>query len=303
MTLERDRWQAQVVSLPNGMPLEIDPRDLIGRVILASGQWEPDIVRFLQHWLRAGMTVVDAGAHVGFHTLMAGALVGPHGTVHAFEPNPVVHEVLQRNIARAGLSNVVGLAHALGDRSGTRDLFLHAITNRGATSFQPHDPATERAVRVDVISLDEYLASQRIEHVDVVKIDVEGAEREVLAGAARTLASHRDIVLIVEFLRENTDRFGYTVEALESDLRGHGFQLLMLTAGGLVPYVSAGELAVDVVAVRDVGRLLQGLREPMASQLMWQLYAARSRPRPPSATEHAPSTACSCPVARWRAAR
>ena len=276
MISARDRWQAQVVLLPNGMPIEIDPRDLIGREILQSGHWEPETVSFLHSWLRDEMTVIDAGAHVGYHALMASARVGPRGMVHAFEPNPVVYDALRRNIERAGGSNLVALPHALGRRSETRDLYLHAVTNRGATSFRPHDPATERAVPVDVIALDEYLAARRIARVDVLKIDVEGAEREVLAGAAGTLAACPDIVLIVEFLRENTDRFGYTVEDLESDLRSHGFRLLTLEPGGLAPYLPVGERAVNVVAVRDVARLLQRLGEPLASRLMRQLYLART---------------------------
>lgn len=63
-------------------------------------------------------------------------------------------------------------------------------------------------VRVQVTTLDAYLAAHAAPRVDLLKVDVEGAERDVLAGAAGTLAANPDIVLVVEFLRENADRFG-----------------------------------------------------------------------------------------------
>ena len=80
-----DRWRGQVGHLANGMPIEVDPRDIVGSHILTSGLWESETVRFVMGWLRRGMTAVDAGAHVGQYTLLASSAVGPAGRVIAFE--------------------------------------------------------------------------------------------------------------------------------------------------------------------------------------------------------------------------
>jgi len=79
-----DGWHGQVGRLVNGMPIEVDPRDLIGSEILRSWMWENETVRFVWGWLRAGLTVLDVGAHVGQYTLLASGLVGPAGRVIAF---------------------------------------------------------------------------------------------------------------------------------------------------------------------------------------------------------------------------
>jgi hypothetical protein len=109
-----DAWRGRVGRLVNGMPIEVDPRDLIGAEILRSWMWESETVRFVWGWLRAGQTVLDVGAHVGQYTLLASGIVGPAGRVIAFEPHPVLSRVLRRNVARAGCRNVTVLPVALG---------------------------------------------------------------------------------------------------------------------------------------------------------------------------------------------
>jgi hypothetical protein len=101
-----------------------------------------------------------------------------------------------------------------------------------------------------------------------VKIDVEGAELDVIEGARGTLAANPGIVLIVEFLRANPLRFGHTVEDLEARLRELGFQLFTLTPDGLRRYEPVGDLAANVVAVRRLVTLLDGLPEPDAARML-----------------------------------
>jgi FkbM family methyltransferase len=271
-----DGWRGQVGELANGTPIEVDPRDLIGAEILRSGAWESETAYFVLNWLRPGMTVVDAGAHVGFYTLLASAAVGPAGRVIAFEPHPVLGPVLRRNVSRAGCENVTVSPMALGRAPGTGRLVLHPPDNFGASSLRP-DEATAHLpwAPVEVTTLDEALARLGGPAVDLAKIDVEGAELDVIDGARRTLAANPGIVLIVEFLRENPLRFGRTVEDLEVRLRELGFQLFALTAYGPRRYDRVGGHGVNVVAVRHLTTLLGGLPEPLAARTL--LALARTR--------------------------
>ena len=267
-------WHGQVGRLVNGMPIEVDPRDLIGAEILRSWMWESETVRFVWGWLRGGMTVLDVGAHVGQYTLLASGIVGPAGRVIAFEPHPVLGPVLRRNVSRAGCPNVTVLPVALGRAPGPGTLVLHPPDNFGGSSLRPDDASAqhERAT-VEVTTLDEALDRLGSPPVHLAKIDVEGAELDVIDGARGTLAANPGIVLIVEFLRANPLRFGHTVEDLEARLRELGFQLFTLTPGGLRRYAPVGEPSANVVAVRRLTTLLDGLPEPDAARMLRALAA------------------------------
>src|SRR5262245_6597666 len=99
-------WHGRLAWLRNGLPIEVDARDRVGREIIGQGCWEWETYHFVEGWLRPGMTVVDVGANIGQYSLLASARVGAAGTVHAFEPHPGVYEVLRRNLQRAGCTNV-----------------------------------------------------------------------------------------------------------------------------------------------------------------------------------------------------
>jgi FkbM family methyltransferase len=269
-------WRGQIATLVNGMPIEVDPRDIVGSEILAQGMWEAETAIFLLGWLRPGMTFVDAGAHVGQYSMLASGRLGAAGRVVAFEPHPVLRRVLRRNIRRAGCPNVTVSPLALGHASGRAELVLHPSANYGGSSLRPDDAtAHHRRAPVRVIPLDDYLDRAGVARVDVLKLDVEGAELDVLEGAARTLAANPRIVLVVEFLRENPLRFGRTVEDLEARLRELGFLLFALTPDGPRRYQPVGERSVNVVAVRQLVTLLDGLPEAVTARFL--LGLARTR--------------------------
>jgi len=265
-------WQGRIARLRNGLPIEVDGRDVIGGEILRQGCWEWGTSRFLEEWLAPGMTVIDAGAHIGHYAMLASARVGTRGQVHCFEPHPGLYGVLRRNLRRARCWNVTARALALASRPGTRDLFLAPIDNVGGTSFKPCDEAHPGPrVRVNVTTLDAYVEANDLRRVDLIKIDVEGAELEVLEGAARTLEANADVVLVVEFMRANAQRFGRSVEELEAHLRSLGFRLFTITAGGLDVCAPVADLAVNVVGARSFDTLLPGLRGPTAAHFLIRL--------------------------------
>jgi FkbM family methyltransferase len=265
-------WRGRLAALRNGLPIEVDSRDMIGREILRQGCWEWETYHFLESWLKPGMTVIDVGANVGQYSLLASAGVGAGGRVRALEPHPGLYAVLCRNLRRARCANAVAHPLALGAADERRDLFLHRIDNVGASAFRPLDPSRPGpSVRVAATTLDAYVEAEGLRQVDLVKIDVEGAELEVLDGATTTLAANPDVVLVVEFLRDNARRFGHSVEDLEARLRGLGFSLFSITETGLTRYAPVAELAVNVVACRRLMPILRGLPQPHAALLLSRL--------------------------------
>jgi FkbM family methyltransferase len=246
-------WLGHVVRLGNGMPIEVDVRDQIGHQIAVHGWWEPDTVDFVRGFLRPGMTFVDVGANIGQFALVASQCVGPGGQVHAFEPHPTVYRVLRRNLRRAGCANATASRMALSDTAGRATLFLHPIAHVGGTSLRPTRwAALLPSASIVTATLDAYARDARLARLDLVKIDVEGAELFVLEGGRATLDAHPDVVLVVEFLRRAAEGFGYAVEDLEAWLRARGFELYAITVEGLVPYAPIADrnTYVNVVATR-----------------------------------------------------
>ena len=161
---------------------------------------EPGTRRLLTRLLVSGMTFVDVGAHIGLLTLAGARAVGPQGRVIALEPTPITFDLLVRALAINGLSDrVEAQCLACGARPERRA--FHVATVLGHSSLLDPTPAcSERGasrIEVDVVCLDDLLPVGA--QVDVVKIDVEGAELDVLAGMARILRENPDLAIIVEF--------------------------------------------------------------------------------------------------------
>ena len=162
---------------------------------------------------RPGDVFLDVGANVGWYTLHVAQMVGPEGLVLAVEPSPDSFAVLKENIKLNHLSNVTALNFAAWDRDGELDLILaetctgHTVKRAWANSAKPWSRFSERrvTVRVPARRLDDVLKEQNVTQVDWVKIDVEGAEVEVLRGLRKTLTRfHPRILIEAEHLEDLT---------------------------------------------------------------------------------------------------
>lgn len=159
-----------------------------------AGVYEPHITSVFRKVLRPGHTVVDVGTNAGWFTLLSARAVGPTGKVLSFEPEPGNFAALTRNIELNGFRQVATFPLALFDRVGELPLTLSATASAWHSMVLP---VGETSVRVRTALLDATLAEARVEHVDLIKIDVEGAEPNVLLGASRTL--ERTDHLVVEW--------------------------------------------------------------------------------------------------------
>jgi FkbM family methyltransferase len=147
-----------------------------------------------QDHVRAGDTVYDVGSNVGFFALLAARLVGAQGTVHAFEAVPACSSALERNVRRNGFTNVAVHNVAVSDHTGEIEL-LQGHHPGGAT-ISPRDRPRDYtgSILVPGATIDG-MVTDGMQPPDFVKIDVEGAEVEVLRGMATTIDRHGPIVL------------------------------------------------------------------------------------------------------------
>jgi len=144
------------------------------------GTWEPEVVSALKRLVRSGQCVIDVGAHIGFYTLIFSRFVGPQGRVLAFEPLPWNFSVLCENIALNHIGHAEAINRALLDR--TCDLEAKIPDDEPLPGSVPYAESGTKHATARAVSLDEYLGGSR-DHVHFIKMDVEGSESLVLAGA------------------------------------------------------------------------------------------------------------------------
>jgi len=161
--------------------------------------WEPRSRRFFALMSRHSSCILDIGAYSGIYAL-TGALSNPQAQVWAFEPNPQMCQIAQRNVDINGLQSRVQLMQlALTDEESTRQLFTRGLT--GASSMASLiDGSPEDAVAVQTRTLDSLPCAQT---ADLVKIDVEGGESLVLRGATQCLASRHPVIVMEALTDEN----------------------------------------------------------------------------------------------------
>lgn len=182
------------------------------------GLYEPHIQQVLLQWLRPGGVFYDAGASIGFFSLVAARAVGPEGRVFAFEPFAQSAQRLRELMSLNSLQQCSVIEAAVADSEGTTDFFVAGSGNAATPSLFQGDRA--KKITVPKITLDRFAVAQG--HPDVIKLDVEGAETLALRGASKLLASNHPPRWIIEIHSEACDRevnqvlrsFGYTVNPL-----------------------------------------------------------------------------------------
>lgn len=191
---------------------------------------------FYVEQLRAGMTVLDVGANVGELTVLFSRLAGDTGVVHAFEPTRAADR-LESACAALGRPNVVVNRVAVGAAAGRATLHVYDEEHLSWSSFVERPLADyglevlpPEAIEVDVVTLDEYCAAATIEQVDLLKIDVEGAEVDVLRGARELLASQRIACCVFEWGQTTIDA-GYAEDDLRALLEPAGYTITSVVRG------------------------------------------------------------------------
>ncbi len=172
---------------------------------------------------KQGDIVVDIGAHIGHYTLIASKRVGTNGKVVAIEAHPGNFEMLNRNIKLNNLTNVISLNHAVYSKETRIKLYLPGEESGNTiynTIISDRARNEDKFVQVSANTLDYLLQSKEIkqEKVNWIKIDVEGAEFEVLKGATNVLSKSKDIALLIEVhnLTGGKSLYGPIMEFLNS---------------------------------------------------------------------------------------
>jgi FkbM family methyltransferase len=212
------------VKLATGINMELDGRDLVTQTILMTGIWEAQETAFVESNLKPGDVFVDVGAHVGYYSLLAAKQVGETGKVIAVEPNPPTIVRLEKDIALNPFRNILVQKVACTDKETTLKFYQAAEENTGESSMNKANAREGTEISVRGVPLDRIVQDLGIKRVDVVKIDVEGAEMSVLGGMTNIIATYHP-KFAIELKDELLKNMGSSMAAAKALFIGNGYTL------------------------------------------------------------------------------
>jgi len=201
-----------------------------GNIIFFTKNYEEFISELIEDFLEPGMTFVDAGANIGYHSLTAARSVGSSGSVFAFEPEKKNVDLLKKNVALNNYENVSIIEKALSNKTSKTKLFIDKA-NFGAHSIMKSRSFMRKALEIETITLDKFFSNSP-KNIDLLKIDVEGAEILVLEGAEKILDQDK-LKIIFEIspyisvedkkapfvLLQNLRKKGFTIKFIDTENR------------------------------------------------------------------------------------
>lgn len=233
-TLQRlSERRGQILISCQGCKVYIDPMDLgIVPFLLSDGVYERCTTELFKSLLKPGMVVLDIGANFGYYGLIAARFVGSTGKVYAFEPEPKNFRLLVNNVKLNALANMIPLQIALSNENGKASLFLHK-TNLGAHSIRQRNVMTVGdVVEIETTTLDNFVQRKmETQRVDLIIMDVQGAEGLVIAGADQTLRRN-DVKILMELWPCGLRNAGTDPRDLIRKLYGYGFAITVIAEPG-----------------------------------------------------------------------
>jgi FkbM family methyltransferase len=239
-----------------GILFDLDPIDLLQRSIYYLGVYEPWETRYLERTVKPGWVVVDAGANIGYYTLIFARLVGGEGCVLAFEPAGSRYRALIKNIALNGVANVRAFRVALADQLGECSIVQPHGANLGNFRLARQDEWGQE--KAPLTTLDHMVSSQHLDRLDLIKVDIEGAEIRFLHGGRESIARFLPTIMI-ELNTSALGQSGSSPEDVIAFLRDFGYRFFRTSWKGLHPleelpgpdeYFNAIATSTDEVAAR-----------------------------------------------------
>lgn len=204
----------------------------VGRYLMLFGQYEYDEVQFLRTYINETSTCFDVGGNIGFFSMFFAQLAS-RGNVHVFEPIPLNAALIKTNLILNGFKNIHLNECAVGEK---KDQVRFSVSKDSAYSAIKDTGRKQEAesIQVPIISLEEYVQEHEIKQIDVMKVDVEGAEELVIDGAKDLLFNPklRPKVILMELYEKNLVIFGSSISNILTKMERFGYHPYVIEAGG-----------------------------------------------------------------------
>jgi FkbM family methyltransferase len=197
---------------------------------ISTGTYEPLMVDLFKKHLHPGMTVIDGGAHVGFYTLLAAQLVGPNGRVFSFEPDPYNFRCLVFNVGKNRYENVTVVQKAIADRIGNTIFYQSSGTISSSLGKRKENENFFQGMSVEKVEVPSTTLDAELDGapVNVIKLDIEGAETLALQGMNEIIHRDHPLVLFVEINPSALRSLGTSPEILIRTLKNLAFDIYFI---------------------------------------------------------------------------
>ena len=186
----------------------------------ALGVYEYWKTQLVMDVVKPGMTVVDVGVNKGYFSLLFAKLMNDYGKVLSFEPDPTNCYWIRKSIEANNYKSIKLFQLALSDNDGTASFYPGKKSGWGSLFFSPYGSTpTQKPIIVKTRKLDDLLNEQRIDSIDIIKIDVEGADLMVLKGAHSTLERCKHVIMDIDVKSEEAKKQIFNI------LSSYGFRI------------------------------------------------------------------------------
>ncbi len=208
----------------------------VGRQIMLFKDFEPEDSKFFQDAIQPTDICFDVGGNVGFFAMLMASRAS-QGKVHVFEPIPLNAALIRTNAELNGFTNVSVQNVAVGDTEGTVQ-FSISVDSAYSSMKATGRSNEERSLDVPLRTLDAYIAEAGVPRVDVMKVDVEGAEGMVIGGATKLLSDkdRRPRLVLLELYEPNLKPFGTNVETIVNQMIAVGYTAKVHNGKELIPF-------------------------------------------------------------------
>ncbi len=208
----------EVVTLHDGIRMELVLNEYVQSQLYLFGTFEPATVKVLKRLVKSGDTALDIGANVGYLSLVLAKCVGNSGKVFSFEPDAKNFALLKRNLELNADCNITPISMAVSDSHQPIRLYHAKFDfNGGAHSMLPSEKHSSNFIEIPATTIDEFVNAHELKKIDVIKIDIEGAEMKAFNGMSETLHQSRPFV-VCELCEEHQARAGYTTQAVKKSM-------------------------------------------------------------------------------------
>jgi FkbM family methyltransferase len=253
--------------LQTGQKIFVDTRSVdIGTHLMFGGMWETHYATAFCNLLRPGNVVLDVGANHGFYSLIAATRIAPGGHVYAFEPSKGFYDLIKASVSVNGLDKVVSVSNlALGESNGEVTLAFDRQWSGGAhleiavaEGAKSAGQAGLERETVTCVSLDDYLG-EKIEKIDIIKMDIEGAEGLALNGMRKLIDRSRNLKMMIEFCPAMMAHFERDAIFVVQFLESRGFMCWDISPDGSLLPTRWENLLQDPETIRNVIVSREGL--------------------------------------------
>ena len=220
----------------DGFQVIVRAEEEVGRELYYKGIFEKEETKFFKNLVTESSVCFDIGANIGYYSLLFASL-SPQGSVHSFEPVPLNYHVLCANSIVNGFFNLNANLCAIGDRVGSAELVISRDSAYSSFVDTGRKPAASK-IAVRMTTLDAYCNTNDVRRIDILKVDVEGAEGRVLCGAQQVMQDRegRPHTVMLELYEPMLKQYGASIEEILSKMQALGYRPFALLNGCLVPF-------------------------------------------------------------------